>query len=106
MHGVDTFDGICPDLAATLQPFVDHSHYELQHGVLPSGEKVREHQEGDDDDAQSGNVLSYPMVISTTCFSSHSATRMRVNSLLSTTSSACPLSSVLLPDDAIVRKGE
>ena len=54
------FFEVCPNLATTLQPFVDNTHYEFQYGVLVGGERTKEiNVVMGDDDARSG-LLSFP----------------------------------------------
>ena len=59
----------CPNLRPTLQPFVDHTHYEERYGVRPNGERVNELKvdEGDDDeqDSASGHELKPPNITQT-----------------------------------------
>ena len=44
---------ICPNLQPTLQPFADHTHYELKYGVRPNGERTMELEDDEDTDPDS-----------------------------------------------------
>ena len=92
MHLMET----CPDIATTLQPFADQTHFELQYGVLPSGEKVREVGDVDDDD-DACHTLTSPVINSILM-----PFRIHDDPPLPT----LVLSSDLHPDDMIVRRGE
>ena len=53
---------VCPNINAVLQPFADNSHYEMQYGVSPNGERVRSLQTASDDDGgKSCHLLSFPI---------------------------------------------
>ena len=54
----------CPSLQPTLQPFADHTHYELRYGVRPNGERTRELKDDEDvdQDSASGHELRPPKI--------------------------------------------
>ena len=54
----------CPNLKPTLEPFADHTHYELRYGVRTNGEKTRElkDDEDDDQDIACGHELRPPTI--------------------------------------------